>query len=203
MSPTNRLKRLRSPERDEAAVVESLIQFMMAFYDSFMLYGVFDRLFSEVKDVPSVHSGIDRILEKRPTEQNLRSKVLWDKLEDISKEAWNSKQMEAYRRLQEETEAAFKEKAYKRVIESVDRYVAEGWDRRGGLSPEHNAAYFAYLEAEAYFGIGEFEKTISIGNKIIDQFGSSQEFFRLYYSSPVLYRKALAHFELGDCRETV
>ena len=189
-------------ERDEAAVVESLIQFMMAFYDSFMLYGVFDRLFSEVKDVPSVHSGIDRVLEKRPTEQNLRSKVVWDKLEDISKKAWNSKQTEAYRRLQDEIEAAFEEKAYERVIGSVDRYIAEGWDRYG-LGPEYYAAYFAHVKADAYFGMEKFEKTISIGNEVLERLQDSRNPFILYHSSLTLYRKVLAHFELGDYRGTV
>jgi len=76
-------------ERDEAAVVESLIRFMVAFYDISILYPVFDRLWSEVKDSPSLLSGIDRALTKRPVEADLDSRMAWDQLQDVSKRAWN------------------------------------------------------------------------------------------------------------------
>ena len=78
-------------ERDEAAVVENLIRFMMAFYDSFMLYGIFDRLRSEANEVPALYSGIDRVLEKRPVDLDLRSRMVWDRLNDVSMQIWNQR----------------------------------------------------------------------------------------------------------------
>ena len=73
-------------ERDEAAVVESLIQFMVSFYDRSVLYPVFDRLWSEVKDSPSLHTGIDRALTKRPVESDLGSRMIWDLLQGVSED---------------------------------------------------------------------------------------------------------------------
>ena len=73
-------------ERDEAAVVESLIRFMVAFYDTSVLYPVFDRLWSEVKDSPSLLNGIDRALTKRPVETDLGSRMIWDLLQGVSED---------------------------------------------------------------------------------------------------------------------
>lgn len=190
-------------ERNEAAVVENLIQFMLAFYGNFMLYWIFDRLWSEASDVPAVLSGIDRVLEKRPLKQDLRSEMAWDQLGDVSKKAWNHRRMEADRRLDDEIEAAFEEKAYERVIELVDRYVAAGWNVCSGASPERQAAFLAHLRGDAYFGMGEYSKVVSIADEVIERFRDSRDLFILNRSSCVLYRKVLAHFELGDYRETV
>ena len=190
-------------ERDEAAVVENLVRFMLAFYDNFMLYGIFDRLRSDARDVPAVLSGIDRVLDKRPLEQDLRSEMVWDKLDRVSKEAWNRRWMEAEMRLSDEINAAFEQKAYERVIELVDRYVAEGWNVRSAFSSELDAAYFAHLRGDAYFGMGEYSKVISIADEVMERFRDSREVFIQYRSSCVLFRKVLAHFELGEYRETV
>ena len=190
-------------ERDEAAVVESLIRFMMTFYDSLMLYGVFDRLWSDARAVPALHIGIERVLSRRPIEQDLRSQMVWDRLEDVSNKVWNNQRLDAQLRLQDEVEAAFREKAYEKVIEAVDQHVAEGWDGRSGWMEEHDAAYLAHLRADAYFGLGEFEKTISLGDEILHRFRMSRDVFILYRSSLVLYRKVLAHFELGDYTGTI
>ena len=55
-------------ERDEAAVVENLILFMVAFYDPFVLYRFFDRLWSEAKDSPVLQGGIERALDNPDSE---------------------------------------------------------------------------------------------------------------------------------------
>ena len=190
-------------ERDEAAVVENLIRFMMAFYNSFMLYGIFDRLRSEANEAPALYSGIDRVLEKRPVDLDLRSRMVWDRLEDVSNHIWNQRQSKAELRFQDDIKAAFEEKAYEKVIELADRYVAAGWDRRPGGLQEHGAVYLAQVRADAYFGLGEYAKTVSIGDEVLDRFRDSRDVSILYRSSLVLYRKVTAHFELGDYAGTV
>ena len=190
-------------ERDEAAVVEGLIQFMMAFYDRFALYGIFDRLSSEVREVPSLHSGIDRVLARKPLDQNLHSEMVWRKLEDVSRKAWNHRIADVQLRLDRAIEAAFEEEAYGRVIELVDTYVAEGWDVHPGVSQEHQAAFLAHLRSEAYFGMGEFARVIPIGTEVTERFRDSRDTFILYRSSLVLHKKVLAQFELGDYRGTI
>ena len=190
-------------ERDEAAVVESLIRFMLAFYDRFTLYGIFDRLWSEARDVPALHSGIDRVLQDRPPKQNPRSDFVWERLEEASRKAWSNRRADADIELDEGIVAAFEEKSYSKVLELVDRYVAEGWDRRDGVSGEYNVAYLAHLRADAYFGLDEFEKVIPIGKEVLNRFRDSRDVFILYRSSWILCRTVLAYYELGDYRETI
>ncbi len=62
-------------ERDEAAVVENLILFMVAFYDPFVLYRFFDRLWSEAKDSPALQGGIERALDN-PDSQALVAEAM-------------------------------------------------------------------------------------------------------------------------------
>ena len=190
-------------ERDEAAVVESLIQFMVSFYDISVLYPVFDSLWSEMRGSLALHSGIERALARRPAEADLRSRMIWNHLEDVSEKLWNHRLAEAEIRLQEETEAAFRDGEWMRVIELVDQYVAEGWPRRSKVFRQHDLAYFAHLRVGAYFGMGEFKKVIEIASEIVNRFRDSRDVFILFRSAVILYRKSAAHFELGDFRNAI
>ncbi len=190
-------------ERDEAAVVESLIRFMLAFYDRFALYEIFDRLWSEIMDAPVLHSGVDRILQNRPADQDLQSTFIWDRLEDASRKAWMNRRATAVKELDEGIAAAFEEKSYRKVLELVDRYVAEGWDRRDETMVDHEAAYLAHLRADAHFGLGEFEEVFPIGREVLNRFRDSRDVFILYRSARVLCTTAAAYYEVGSYQEAI
>ena len=190
-------------ERDEATVVESLIRFMLAFYDRFALYAIFDGLWSEARDAPALHSGIDRVLQGRPADQDLQSKFIWDGLEEASRKAWDNRRAAADKELDDGIVTAFGERSYGRVLELVDRYVAEGWDRRAGTMADHTAAYLAHLRADAHFGLGEFEEVIRIGGEVADRFRESRDVFILYRSARVLSATVAACYETGGYREAV
>ena len=49
-------------ERDEAAVVENLIRFMVAFYDHSVMFPAIDRIFSEARESSTVYAGVKRTL---------------------------------------------------------------------------------------------------------------------------------------------
>ena len=190
-------------ERDEAAVVESLIQFMVAFYDFSVLYSVLDSLWLEIKDSPSLHSGIDRALTRRPVDADLGSRMIWTRLKDVSENVWNYRLAEAEIRLQEDTAEAFRDGEWMRVIELVDQYVAAGWTPRSKVFQQHESVYLANLRVDAYFGMGEFNKVTEIGSEIVDRFRNSRDTFILYRSAIILHRKSAAHFELGDFRNAI
>ena len=129
--------------------------------------------------------------------------MVWDRLNDVSMQIWNQRRAEAELRFQNDIEAAFEKKAYEKVIELVDRHADAGWDRRSEGLQEHDAVYLAHLRADAYFGLKEYARTISIGDEVLDRFRDSRDVFVLYRSSLVLYRRVLAHFELGDYAGTI
>lgn len=188
-------------ERDEAAVVESLIQFMVAFYDISVLYPVFGSLWSETKDLPALHRGIDHALTRKPVEADGRSRMIWDLLEKVSEDLWNHRLAEVETRLQHEMRTAYRARNWKRVIELVDQHIAEGWTLRSGRPPHHESVYFENLKADAYFGMGEFEKVTEIGSEAVDRFRDSTDEFILFQSAIILYRKTAAHLELGDFQD--
>ena len=185
-------------ERDDAAVVESLIRFMVAFYDTSVLFPVFDTLWSDAKDSPSLLNGIDRALTKRPVETDLDSRMAWDQLQRVSEAAWDCRGTEAQIRLREEIESALRVGEWMRAIGLIDRYVADGWTYRSKTSQEHDLVILAQMRVKAYFGMGDFEKVTAIASEILDRFRDSRDTFVLFRSAMILYRKSAAHLELFD-----
>ena len=185
-------------ERDEAAVVESLIRFMVSFYDSSVLFPVFHQLWSEVMDSPSLLSGIDLALTKRPVEADLDARIAWDRLQRVSETAWDYRGSEAQILLREEIEFAIRVGQWMRAIELMDQYGAAEWTYRSKTFQEHDLVILAQLRVNAYFGMGDFERVTAIASEILDRFRDNRDTFVLLRSALILYRKAASHFELGD-----
>ena len=192
-------------ERDEAAVVESLIRFMVAFYDNFMLYGIFDKLWKDALESPSLLEGIDRALAGRPTaNDDLRGKMLWDRLKESSEKAWRSRKSTAEWEFQDEMQSAFEGRQYERVIELVDQFSAKQWPTRySSKDKDRDFVYFAHLRADAYLGMGEYQNVISIGIEVLDRFRTTRNVFIIYRSARVLQSKAAAHFQLEEYSEAI
>ena len=190
-------------ERDEAAVVENLIRFMVAFYDPFLLFGIFERLLPEVVKSPALHTGFDRALGRRPSDADSRSRRTWDHLKDLSNKAASHRLADAQVRLQKETDAAFLKEDWLGIIDLVDLYVAEGWDRSEHVNDDHETAYLAHLRADAYLGLGKFRKVIAIGVETASRFRATRDVFILYRSAVVFFREVEAHYRLGDFGDVV
>ena len=103
---------------------------MMAFYNSFdTIYELWDVLQAEAIESVTVRNGIERALTRRPTGLDGNVRIMWNRLERVSKTASSESYVEASTRLDEEIESAFAAGNAARVIELVDRYTTEGWDR--------------------------------------------------------------------------
>ncbi len=185
-------------ERDGAAVVENLIMFMMGFYDEFVLYELLDGLWPEARDSGPLHTGIERALARRPEEGDMGARMAWDLLADVSTKVRNHHRAKAAMRLQEGTEAAFREGNAARVIELLDTYVAEGWKRVHGSMIDHDTAYLGHLRAEAYLRMGEFEKVAAIGRDLLRRFRTSRDVFVQWRTAVVLLRQTEAHTRAGE-----
>ena len=190
-------------ERDEAAVVENLILFMMAFYDRFVLDEALDGLRAEAMESAPLHRGSERAFARRPTDADVRSRMGWDSLERVSEIVTNKRYADAMIRLQDETKVAFERGQWGRVIELVDRYVAEGWSRLGTAMADHEEAYLGHLRAEAHFRLGEYSRVVAIGEDLLRRFRDSRDVFIQYRSAIVLLRQTEAHARLGDFEGSV
>ena len=161
-------------ERDEAGVVERLIRFMVAFYDPSAMFQVFDRLPSEARHSAAMHAGINRAPAAR-LRDDISSREKWGRVEDGSSRVTGYRRIEARNRLREETGAAIRDGAWKRVLELVQQYVDAGWTRKAGVEGEHDSAYFSDGVAVAFQArgiaqgqLGDFEGEIASYREMID-----------------------------------
>ena len=184
-------------ERDEAAVVESLIRFMVSFYDTSELFHISEQLWREAKDSMVIHVGIDRALARRSPGDDLYSRMKWDSVKDASDKAKNHQQAMAEIRLQDDIEAAIREESWAWIINLIEEYVAAGW-LSTAFQPEQEAAYLAHMKAHAYLRMGEFEKVVVTSSEIVERFRDAREVSLLYRSCELLIRKAVAHLEMSD-----
>ena len=98
-------------ERDEAAVVENLIRFMVAFYDHSVMFPAIDRIFSEARESAALHTGIERALAGYRTVEDLPQRMVWDRLQEESDKVRDARHDETRVQLQEAAALILKAKA--------------------------------------------------------------------------------------------
>ena len=189
-------------ERDEAAVVERLIRFMVTFYDPSVVFQVFDRLPAEAGDSAAMHSGISRALAARPRGDS-SSREGWGQLEDATNRTTDYRRLDARQRLNEEAGAALRDGAWKRVLELVQQYVDAGWTRTAGVGGEHDFALLTHLKAEAYLGMAEYGKVRELGSQMLERYGDSRDLFLLRKTALVLISRATVLFKLRDFGQVI
>ena len=189
-------------ERDESAVVENLILFMVAFYDPSELLLMRDQLWSEARDSAVVHAGIARALAKKPPAEDPPFRMKWDLVKDISDKVRDHHQAGAEIRLEKDIKAAFQEGALERAIQVLERFIASG---RLATShrPEYLAVYLAHLKVFAYLQMGDLQAVIAISDDIGKRFRNTRDVSVLYRFAEVLLHGAMARFELGDFQTTI
>lgn len=189
-------------ERDEAAVVENLILFMVAFYDPSELSRMRDQLWSEARDSAVVHAGIARALARKPSAKDPASRMKWNFLKEVSDEAEDHHQTMAEDRLEKDIKTAFQEGALERIIEVIERFIASG-RLKTAQRPEHLFAYLSHIRAGAYFQMGDLQSVIALSNDIRGRFRKARAVPVLYRFAEVVLQGAIARFEMGDPLTTI
>ena len=187
-------------ERDEAAVVEALIHFMVAFYDVGEFYEVSDQLRRDAIDSTAIQHGIDRALLMRANSlDDLPSRMKWEEIERTSDKVRDDRRVGALIRLQEDVQAAYREEDWKRVLEIAERYVADGWvDAASGWELEHEWAHVRHLRSDAHLRLKQFREVIAIGDEVADRLGDTRDATLWSRWCAVALNKAAAYYGLGD-----
>ena len=189
-------------ERDESAVVENLILFMVAFYDPSELSRMRHQLLSEAMNSTVVQAGIARALARKPPARDIPSRMKWDFVKEVSDKVEDHRQAMAEDRLEKDIKTAFQEGALERVIEVIERFVASG-RLATAHRPEHKFAYLAHVKAAAYLQMGDFHSVIAISNDIDERFHDTRDVLLLHRSAELLIYEAMARFQLGDFQTTI
>ena len=185
--------------RDEAAVVETLIRFMVVFYDVGEIWRVSEQLQREARESRAIHAGIERALAERPSSENPRSRMKWDAVARASDQARAFHSASAQRKLQEDIAAASEEEDWKRVLEIVDEYVAGGWlDAESEREREDSWAYLAHMRSNAHFMLNDLDEAVAIGEEVAERYGDTQDTELLSRSCAVALNKAAANLMLGN-----
>lgn len=187
-------------ERDEAAVVEALIHFMVAFYDVGEFYRVSEQLLRDAIDSTVVQRGIDlALLRRAAAPDDLPSRMKWEEVERTSGKVRNRRRVDTLIRWQEDVQTAYREEDWKRVLEIAERYVADGrvevasvWER------EHEWAHVGHLRSDAHLRLKQFREVIAIGDEAAERLGDTKDVALLHRWSAVALNKAAAYYGLGD-----
>ena len=185
-------------ERDEAAVVENLVRFMVAFYDHSVMFPAVDRMFSEARESSALHTGIERALAGKRSVEDLQQRMVWDRLQDVSDKVRDARHDEARVQLQAAAAAAFRDRAWEQVIEIVEQYAGSEWMSADEDMPENEFAYLTDLKAEAYLGMEKYERVVELGRQITERYRDSRDVSLLFRSARVLLNESVAHFNLRD-----
>ena len=180
-------------ERDEAAVVENLIRFMVVFYNEEERAEMFPKLIQEAAESPVLREGIERALHHLMQTQ----KEINTTLQKIHKAL-------------KEINIALEEKAFERVIEIADQALAslsanssESSNAGSSELSKSDEAFLWLSKVLAYLGLGDFKTAIAACDEMLDRFGDSDESEIQSWIAAALIYKGDVRRELGDCEGAI
>ena len=194
-------------ERDEAAVVENLIRFMVACYGVDELWRLSRPLTAQAAESGTLRRGIGRALRHRPhvvaepPAGSIYDDILlhekWRAIQQVSDQSWSRAEAIADERLHDAVEAAFEADACERVIKLVDEYVASGWvDVRKSMS-DIRTAWTTYLKVRAHEGLQNPRDVLAISAGVVG-LAHSRNMTVLACIAPTLAFRANAQLRVGD-----
>ena len=172
-------------ERDEAAVVESLIRFMTAFYSKDELLGMRARMIAEAARFPVIREGIERAIGGWRQVGSDSSSNTWPVMEGISLEVSAIDRWDLNRAM----EAALKEEPLERSIQVAGEAFASR-NRGPAELPDLFLALLLDRKAAAYQKAGDLAAAISAYSEVVRRFGGSSVSELQLAVASALFRKA-------------
>ena len=169
-------------ERDEAAIVENLIRFMVVFYNKSERTEMFQKLIQEAVESAVIREGLDRAAARIPEFENLYSGMM---------------HTSRWEHLVEEIATAFKGGDFQKVIETVDRTLAV--DSANQLqASESIIAWLLLRKADSHQALGDIEAAITTYEETVERFGNSNRREVQWYVAAALGDIGNAQEKLGD-----
>ena len=184
-------------ERDEAAVVESLVHFMVALYDTWVFHRWERHLTSELIDSPALHAGVERALARLPESGvDIATDMKWRALQHSSENAAARRRGNARIRLYQEAEAATKAHAWQSLLDAADHFVAACGSGDYPMRESDEVAV-AHMRTDAYQHLGDYRKVIEIGNDIVERYLHTRDVIASL-TAHILLNIAFAHHNLRE-----
>ena len=184
-------------ERDEAAVIEGLVHFMVALYDMQVFLRLRGSLVGELRESMPLYVGFRRAVDRRPANLDIPSQMKWRAVEEIADSARHGRIGDAMLRRDDEIREAIDKGAWNDIHSAIDRYVSAVRPFTN-VDSDHDAVYFADMRTLAHLNTREFDKVIVIAQEAVDRFRNTRDADVWLRSATVLLYMAVAHFELRD-----
>ncbi len=184
-------------ERDEAAVVENLIHFMVAFYDIREISEISEQLYQEARELPVLRAGMERVFEKISDADEDYIQMKWDLVRDAADKAAIYHMGLSETRLEAEINAAFQEQAWQRVIEIIDEAFASLTAKSWQLSEEFIGRIFR-AKAFALEQLRDFHGIVVACDELVRRSGCNRAKEVKQSVASMLLQKGRAKMELGD-----
>ena len=189
-------------ERDEAAVVENLIRFMVACYGIGELSKFVTPLSTEAAASDVLRRGIRRALAARPVASDCAVDLKWDAIQQVSDTADVRAEAKAVQRLWDEVEAAVEEDQFERIIGLVEDHVASEWSDLSAAMADSRVAWTTYLQAYAHAHLGNARAVLEVSERSLAVADSHDDLVPVWMA-PTLGMRAAAQLELGRFRAAI
>ena len=204
-------------ERDEAAVVQNLIRFMVAFYSEAELAEMSGEFIAEAAQSQAIREGIERAVAELPELDRIFSGMRRPVMDEpqpakaelsmISEEPTLSGSLtvtdtRSAERLLQVLLTAFNEEAFEKVIEIADQAFT-AWSTELSHGPESLIARAFLIEAMAYQKLGDSQTAIAAYDEAIVRFGASEAPEVQVSVGWALSSKGEIHRERGEFAEAI
>ncbi|MCY4096336.1 MAG: ATP-binding protein [Gammaproteobacteria bacterium] len=151
-------------ENNEASVVESLIHFMVVFYDLNAIRGMSKQLFADALESHAIQSGIESALANKALPSNSDLRLKWDEVAKTSEKVNDQKLLAKRLRLADEIDEKYREKRWEKVLKLTALYIEQGFLKYGSRDDrELDWAFITQVRSDAYLALEQFERVIDIG----------------------------------------
>ena len=184
-------------ERDEAAVVENLIRFMVACYGVGDLWKFSVWLTGVAAESEGFRRGIRRALLSRPPLGDCLVDSKWDAIQRASEHARTRAEAQAIEDLEEAVRAAAEAEEFERVIELVDEDLSYRSQETQEPPTDSYTAWARYLKAYAHEQLGNARAVLALADQALGFADSRDEMVQLW-TALTLAMRAGAQLSLGD-----
>ncbi|MCY4128852.1 MAG: ATP-binding protein [Gammaproteobacteria bacterium] len=190
-----KLRRVNS----ETAVVESLIHFIVSFYDESQVHMLTEQIFTHALESSAIYAGIESALVNRTRagESDLRSN--WEQVANISKKVSHSVLFDERLRLIDALVLAGEGKNWDELLEITQRYVSDGFLSKGSRHDHDvNWALISCARSDAFIGLRNFDHAIVVGEEAEVRLNDAIDMTSIQGLRRIKFNQVWAHFELGD-----
>ena len=159
-------------ERDEAAVVKSLIHFIAIFYSNEELAEISARLVKEAVQSKAIREGIERAVTETPQIVSVFSDEVLSSIYQVAEPSWGIS--EEVKRLLLEIAEALEAEAFEKAIETVNRAIVLGTTGFPKV-PEPAIAVLLASKGIAQQSLGDSKAAITTYEEIIEGFGTKED----------------------------